>query len=689
MTYNYDYFISYAHKDNEDGFVDEFVERLQKNPEMKALFGGPPRVFYDASELRNMDAWDRAVKDGLATSRLTIVLLSPNYFQNEYCGCEFAWWVERELHRCVLDEGIAPIQIANVPGLFSDGGAAVPQELQKRFPRWVSELRLRQCSDEFDLREYETAKIDRAVAALCRDSRDKVWRQDSASQSPRNSFYPSHNRNFVGRRRDLRMLRENLDARRHVALYGLGGVGKTELALAYGYAFAWDYRLGLVYIKSENRTSLIRAILDSGLDYMTDVELEGDEDTRFATLLGVLSQRREEIIRENKAHGRDASLGARLLLILDAVNDFDLVKRQDLARLPDFVHVIATTRENPSKFLHLCRQPVDALTDSDALELLRVFRPFADAAERAAALEIIREFGGHTYRVEKIGAYLRVNEEETYQGFLDKARERSGRLREMVDARDFELRYEAVYDEESLRPTLDRLTQGAKTLLEWAALFGPDSVPVPWLGELANIDGADLLKALQELEDYRLLIPVKADAKERTPRLFDANQARLHRIVREIVLDRTPSDFRSSGLEQIGKKIDELLSRDESYWLAGDVVWGLDTIADFCFDRYAKAKDQAPSKDDDDLIRRFHKLFDLYLGHWRNVDRARVVGLASRELSERRADAAPDDPEALRGLSGSYDKLGALSNAEGALDEANEHCARAREISKLARLHEN
>ena len=697
MIYDYDYFISYAPKDNEDGIIDEFVERLRDNPDFVALFGAKPRIFFDKEAIRGMDDWEYRIRYGIDSSRFLIVFLSPSYFQSEMCAKEFDWWLEHETHSCVLGGGIAPLQLVDVPGLFS-GSVSIPQELQNRFPSWVSELRKRQSPVDFDLRERTTAKIVKTINALCRISRDRFWRQNSASKSMNNYAYPNHNKNFVGRREYLRSLRDNLERNNLVALHGLGGVGKTELALMYGRSFAWDYQLGRVYINCENQSSLFSAILGSGLDIMTGVELQGPERDRFTMLIDTLHERRDLIVKENEKNGRYQVLGARLLLILDNVTETNLLKKEDLQRFKqryDFVHIVVTTRENPSRFAHLCSMPVDSLSDSEALvcsmpvdslsdsealELLRVLRPFGDDAERDAACEIVRVFGGHAFRVEKIGAYLRFNKWETYQGFLDKALERFGYLHETIDANDFQLRHEAIRDEGCLRPTLERLSLNAKKLLEWAALFGPDSVPVPWLGELAEIEGDELYVALQDLEDYRLLIPLYAESKEQAPHVSEAKLARLLRIAREIVLDQTSDEFRPSALEQISGKIGELLSKGASYWFAGGVAWGLDSITDFCFERYEGAKRREPSGHDHDLIGWFHELFDLYLDHLRIFDRARRIGKASEELSQRRVKAAPDDSQALHDLSVSYEKLGGLSNAEGDYKKAREYYEKALKI---------
>mgnify|MGYP000916885367 CR=1 FL=1 len=693
MIYNYDFFVSYAHKDDDkkddekDGFVKDFVNQLEDHDDFIQIFGNKPRVFYDKETIDGGDRWESTIKTGVLTSRFLIVLIGPNYFRSENCAKEFELWVENEMHRCVLGDGIVPVRIVDVPGLFS-GTIDVPRELQDRFPNWVSELRKRQIKE--DLTERTPEKIKSALNSLCRFSRNKVWRQDLVSTFPHNYSYPGYNRNFVGRSEQLVSLRKNLEESRYAALHGLGGAGKTELALTYGHAFAWDYQLGRVFINCENQTSLVSAILGSKLDLMIDVKIQRDDKEPLATLFNALFQRQAPIVEKNKENKRPETLGTRLLLILDNVTDCKLLNQEALSLLPDYVHVIATTQENPTKFAYLCRMLVDSLSDSEALNLLQKLRPFADDSEcqaddseRQAAEKIISIFGGHVFRVEKIGAYLRQNKWETYQGYLEKTQKRFKYLRKTIDSKDFNLRHKMKPDEECLRPTLKRLTRNAKKLINWAALFGPDSVPVPWLGELARIEGDDLRKGLQELEDYTLLIPMEADSKEQTPRLFDAKQARLHRIAREIVVSKICSIRRFFAREQINKKIDEFLSKKdlrERLWRwDSDDAWRYASTADFCYDRYLELENQGPSEYDPHLIRRLNDLCQFF---W--LDRSLEISRASIVLGQRWADDKPDNPQALKALGVPFVILGNLRKQEDEYEQASECYEKAVEIWKKA-----
>ena len=55
----------------------------------------------------------------------------------------------------------------------------------------------------------------------------------------------AHNPHFIGRTANLRMLRENFVTPGHIgvvtAVNGVGGLGKTALAIEYAHAFADEY----------------------------------------------------------------------------------------------------------------------------------------------------------------------------------------------------------------------------------------------------------------------------------------------------------------------------------------------------------------------------------------------------------------------------------------------------------------
>ena len=63
MSYDYDYFVSYAPKDNEDGFVEKFVERLANSSDFEKL-RRQAAVFFGAEAVRAEDDWKARLEPG-------------------------------------------------------------------------------------------------------------------------------------------------------------------------------------------------------------------------------------------------------------------------------------------------------------------------------------------------------------------------------------------------------------------------------------------------------------------------------------------------------------------------------------------------------------------------------------------------------------------------------------------------
>ncbi|MFI5461530.1 MAG: toll/interleukin-1 receptor domain-containing protein, partial [Isosphaerales bacterium] len=114
-----------------------------------------------------MDDWRHRILGGLRESRLLLVCLSPAYLESEYCAWEFNEYLNHEIARALLGEGVAPVYFVDVPG-WED------RDFEARCAEWVKELRRRQ---HVDLRPWfrdgEKALRDAAV----RDRMDQLNRQ--------------------------------------------------------------------------------------------------------------------------------------------------------------------------------------------------------------------------------------------------------------------------------------------------------------------------------------------------------------------------------------------------------------------------------------------------------------------------------------------------------------------------------
>lgn len=296
LHYAYDLFISYARQDNERGQVTELKEQIEAN--YRAFAGQELRCFFDLSEIKGMDDWQHRILGALQGSHLLLLVLSPNYLNSKYCRWEVVEYLKYVHARAVGGEGVAPVYFVTIPGLGS-------KKFEARAAQWVKQARL---YNHVDLRPWYNVgrlalrrhDVRRRLAELQEALQTRLDRLRRAAAAPGN--LPAANPHFVGRVEEMRRLHE-ATALGQVglisALHGLGGLGKTALALQYAYAYADFYPGGrwlLNCVGAEHLAGLIRRLhVDLGIDF-TEAEAL-DDDLAARRVLREL----EELARDNAA----------------------------------------------------------------------------------------------------------------------------------------------------------------------------------------------------------------------------------------------------------------------------------------------------------------------------------------------------------------------------------------------------
>ena len=257
-------------------------------------------------------------------------------------------------------------------------------------------------------------------------------------------------------------------------------------------------------------------------------------------------------------------LGAHLLLILDNVNKLELIWQENLDTLPDFFHVIITTRENPNNFPYIESEPVERLDEAESLELLNDLRPFgSDENEIDAAHRIVQWLNGFTLAVELTGAYLARKPDVTYQYHYNHLTTvHSAIFQVMADKTGRLARHSAVTVAAALESTLSALSDNARKALDYASLMVPDTVALGWLPELLGLDEDKGEDVIDELIGYSLLAPM-----EREP-----NIARIHSLVADTVKEIIPKEDFVKIVADIYEKCRALLDKDETFWYASENV---------------------------------------------------------------------------------------------------------------------
>ena len=114
-----------------------------------------------------------------------------------------------------------------------------------------------------------------AVVILYAIQRNNIWNGDNNSVSPngmyRDNVTPPHNlpgrlRQFIGRGDKLKKIHENYGKNFpgcvKQTIFGLGGFGKTEVAIAYASKHLHDYADGVGYINTESSQSIKASLLE-------------------------------------------------------------------------------------------------------------------------------------------------------------------------------------------------------------------------------------------------------------------------------------------------------------------------------------------------------------------------------------------------------------------------------------------
>lgn len=733
----YDVFISYSRKDNRPipetypcGWVTAIRDHIAADH--RQFSTSPLRLFFDTQEIKDADDWRHRILGALTNSKILLVCLSPNYFASEYCVWEWEEYLRRQVHRLMGSDSVATIYFVEVPCGAEQATAARLGELMRGnytdlrpwFPEGAEAL--------------QKEEVRQRMARLGETLWERLERARRAMAVPGNLRW--QNPHFVGRREELRSLHEQLGLGSLgvvTAVHGLGGQGKTELAIAYAHSFADCYPAGLWSLGAEGKTELLPLIGELAWERalgFTPTEAEKADPALLGR--GVLDHLKT---RAAAVAADDPDRGAATLLLLDNVSDPALLSAAQLATLPGgmgsgWLRIVATTRlDLRTEKNRLALLPVDALDEESALALIRDHQPprdaerrivpdlsqghpqFASEAEEDAARSIVRDLGGFTLAVEQVALYLGLHSEVAPSAFLASLRQRGLPAADDLPAHDPNLAAQMLTQTKQLSLILDstlaRLDATARTAIEIAARLPPDCVPWPWLRELTEKEhpelrrqdafGADPWETVRRrLVGMRLLTPGD-----------DPAIARIHRLVAVHLHDSSRwelDDFSftvASGimthlmlvtasigptnlweLDALSLALPPLLS-----WLPHpDVVASIGPLSE-------KLKAYRGLGAATNLVVSCHKHFEDFAersspsskqagDYAASLGRLGELALArgdlvngSRYLEEShniRADLVGNDPENLQwqfDLSTSHDRLGRLAGSQGNLTESQRH----------------
>lgn len=340
---------------------------------------------------------------------------------------------------------------------------------------------------------------------------------------------PPRNRNFTGRAEILSELRQRVAAKTTAlvsvpqvqptqALYGLGGVGKTQLAIEYAHRYAGEYQV--VWWIPADQTALVRsaiAALAPRLD-ITDLAPGRVEDATTAVLDALRRgdpYERWLLIFDNADHPNSIRD-----LIPTGPGDVIITSRnRGWAHLVDALEVDVFTREESMQFL---TRRVPGIVDAYADRLADEFGDLPLGLEQAAA-----------WLVETA---MRVDE---YIGLVQK--EGSRILSEGPAPSDYPLPVAAAWSLSVTR--LRTQTPEALELLQCCAFFGPAAIQLELLERGRYVLTSQLRTTLSDPILFGRAI--RALGRYSLARIDNYRQTiEVHRIIQRVIRDDLDSDTR-------------------------------------------------------------------------------------------------------------------------------------------------
>ncbi len=337
---------------------------------------------------------------------------------------------------------------------------------------------------------------------------EQVARQMSRETRPIALPYSSLGPLFKGRGEFLARLRTSLCGAAEgqataivgKAVHGLGGVGKSRLAIEYAWQHAADYS-ALLFVAAKSPESLARNLAGlcgpTVLD-LPEQHLKEEEPQRLAVL---------RWLREHPGW----------LLILDNVDTDEAARAAE-----------------------------DLLARTDARR-----RKTADEAADARRLAI--ELGQLALALEQAGAYI-VHHRLSFAGYLVRWRDRHDRVLEWFDERLMQYPRSLAM---TWQTSVDQLSETARRLLQHLAWFEPDPIPeslleVPVPNAANREPGNDgLLDALAELDAYSLVT-----RSRQWPSFV------VHRLVQDVTRRSLRDDCEHSALTEALRWVDAAFDGD-------------------------------------------------------------------------------------------------------------------------------
>jgi len=534
-TFTHDVFLSYSSKDKM--VVRALAEQLR---------GDGLRVWFDEWEIRPGESIPAKIEDGLDRSYVLVLCMSANALGSEWSQLESGMFRFRDPLN--TNRRFIPLRLDDAPIKGSLG--------QLRYIDWRSEERGKEYA-----KLVEACRVEVVPSPIDSDLRDndQVARAESKMQLPRCSL-PPRNERFVGRKQELTAIHQTLNRHipvgivRQIAAHGIGGLGKTSIAIEYAWEYLQHYPGGAFFVSCSNGIVAALAQLADPLglippDRVQEIVNLSDSISEDKVPINVRKEATQELARAAILVKKHLESGNVALVILDNVNDAnDWISEEWVKFLPaGACRRLITTRLNRLPGVDmLC---IERFPNKYGRELLARHRP--DATQEAnigVAGDIVEWFDGLAVGLTIVGVYMSLHPCVSWGKYAESLADKglgTVRVTEQIVGHlpDYGKRVEAVFAE-----LLVSLTLVQSRALEHASRFPQDKVSPAMLMVLLENDDELTIPECPGFDRPAQAVIMHLRALDLLrPRGNEDDLLSLHRVLREYLRNRLNLSGRPSA----------------------------------------------------------------------------------------------------------------------------------------------
>ncbi|NEP18859.1 MAG: tetratricopeptide repeat protein [Leptolyngbya sp. SIO4C1] len=644
-------FISYRRSDSQD-ITDRIYDRLA------ARFGSK-NVFKDTQSISGGAEFRQDINAALSRCQVLIAVIGPTWLTvQDEAGHrrldDTDDLVRREIETALNREGMRVIPLL-VNGAGLPDAAALPDSLKP-------------------LRDYNGFTIHPELGF--HPSLDRLIEElETFLSTQPNSTTPENlPKNvapvFVGREQALADLHAQLQQHEVVAItaiQGMGGIGKTELALQYADRYGHEYPAGLCWL-SARELNVGTELVNFAKEYLS---LRLSEKDDLATQVSSCWR-----------HWPQTRPGDRALIIYDDVTEYEQIKDYLPPRHSRQFQVLFTTRRQ-----RLARNITDyrlaLLTPAASLDLMRAIVGADRIETEREAAEALCEWVGYL----PLGLELISNHLDEFDVTLTELHKR------LKEKRVADIALEETYDGmtatrgviEAFELSWQTLDETAQRLACWLGLFA--LAPIAW--ELAaNLAKEDEQETLSYVRDKQL---VKRSLLQRiAPKTYQ-----LHQLLREFFLAKLAERADSDELKQTYCRSMVKKSSQMPQTPTQAVILAMTPVMPH-IETAATDWQDALGDEENELLWPFVALARFYVGQGAYAQAEPWYQNCLSATQQRFGDSHPDVATSLNNLAGLYESQGRYEAAEPLYQQAlamrqrllgDSHPAVATSLNNLAGLY--